>query len=119
MNNANTGIRVTASTRTPGGAEYQTRILLQNQIYNLINYRDGVLNPIETEIAYVEKQIEDLKSKNQGSEFSKTDFQTMILFKNKLINLRNEIAAVLNRFNPEIEDLKSQLDGLTQNSKAL
>ena len=48
MNNANNGIRVTASTRIPGGADFQTRILLQNQIYNLINYRDGVLNPIET-----------------------------------------------------------------------
>ncbi len=99
--------------------DFQSIILLKNRIINLENYRDTLLKPINIQIADVERQIEIVKQKNQGFDFTKEDFQTIILLKKQLIKLRNEMQDVLNRINPEISELQQLIDSLGNNSKTL
>ena len=84
-------------------------IMLRSKLFGLESRLGGELNPVESEIKAVEREIAELNEKTANGELSHYDTQTMILLKAKLATLKEYKGSIICRYRPELSDIKEQL----------
>ena len=84
-------------------------VMLRNKLFGLESSLGGELNPIETEIKSIERELAELNEKAAVEELNHYDTQTMILLKAKLATLKEYRGSIICKYRPELADIKEQL----------